>query len=259
MKVVTPHITGARSPYYDVFTSFYTVETDAGVVLFDCGSFDTDFAAYVQPLLDARGVTRERLRYVFLSHDHEDHAGGLPALLDAYPEVTVLSRSEDIQARYPAVISPENGTRILDVLQVVTIPGHTADSMGLLDTRTGTLLSGDSLQLYGLFGSGEWGANIVLPTEHRLALCTLRTLPIEQVYTAHDYHPYGAEHVGKEAVQRLLNACEQPLDEIEGLFQQYPNADDETIRRLYHAAKRRPTLGCHVVTAMRQAKSRGNS
>ncbi len=253
MQTITPYITCQQSPYYDVSTSCYLVETDKGVLLFDCGSFDSDFNAYVKPLLEGRGVTREQLRYVFLSHDHEDHAGGLSALLQHYPDVTVLSRSAAVKKCYPSVVSPQNEDRLLDVLQVVTIPGHTPDSMGLLDTRTATLLSGDSLQLYGLFGSGEWGANIPFPDEHFKALQRLRSMEIQQIITAHDYHPYGAVHNGGEAVRRALDACEAPLKQVRSLIEQYPTASNAEIRQLYHAAERLPTISIAVVDAVRKA------
>lgn len=252
MQMITLYITCQHSPYYDVSTSCYTVETEQGVLLFDCGSFDSDFFGYVQPLLEERGVTRDRLSCVFLSHDHEDHAGGLPALLEHYPDVTVFSRSSAVKERYPSAVCPQNGDRLLDVLQVVTIPGHTPDSMGLLDTRTATLLSGDSLQLYGLFGSGEWGANIPLPQEHFVALKHLRDLDIRQLVTAHDYHPYGALHNGREEVERALDACEAPLLEIQALLLRYPTWEDKAIRDMYQAKEHRPTVPAQVISGIRK-------
>ena len=40
------------------------------------------------------------------------------------------------------------------------VTGHASDCAALYDRKTKTLISGDCLQLFGVFGSGAWGANI---------------------------------------------------------------------------------------------------
>lgn len=61
---------------------------------------------------------------------------------------------------------PEDGEGIADVFRTGRISGHTADSMALLDMRTNTLISGDCLQLYGVFGATNWVCAINLSAEH---------------------------------------------------------------------------------------------
>ena len=140
---------------------------------------------------------------------------------------------------------------LLDVLQVVAIPGHTSDAIALLDTRTGTLLSGDCLQLYGIFGSGWWGANVNYPKAHFAALDRLLTLPVTAIYPAHDYHPVGDAFIGREEILRAVGACREPLLMIRDMIQNDPEADDKALATLYNKQPL-PTLGPHVVAAVRR-------
>ena len=63
-------------PYKDIFTTVYLLWAGDEAVLFDAASFDADFDV-LYPLLCAQGVTSENLKYIFISHNHTDHAGGL--------------------------------------------------------------------------------------------------------------------------------------------------------------------------------------
>ena len=71
----------------DIFTTVYTVKTDKGVLLFDAASFDTDLDAYIQPMLDELKITAEDLKYIFISHNHGDHSGGLRPIIERANEL----------------------------------------------------------------------------------------------------------------------------------------------------------------------------
>ena len=77
------HIHRITLPYKDIFTTVYTVKTDKGVLLFDAASYDTDLEQYIQPMLDELNITAEDLKYVFISHNHGDHSGGLRPIIEA--------------------------------------------------------------------------------------------------------------------------------------------------------------------------------
>lgn len=240
-------------PYKDIFTTIYTVKTDKGVLLFDAASYDTDLEQYIQPMLDELKITAEDLKYIFISHNHGDHAGGLRPIIERYPNAVILSRSAKLAETYAdyKVESHEDGDTVLDVLQIVTIPGHTKDSAAILDKRTNTMISGDCLQLYGIFGSDDWASNINHPALHLEALAKLRTMDIENIYTAHDYHPYGFKHEGKAAVAKVLVACEEPLTLVKILIENNPELDNEAIRQKFNATGKIPTLRAKVVAEVR--------
>jgi len=255
---INEHIHRLTIPYKDIFTTVYTVETPNGAILFDAASYDSDIDNYVIPLLKEVGITANDLKYVFISHNHKDHAGGLARLLQEYPDVCVVSRNPSLQEEYASyhLLTPEDGDTLMDLFRVVTIPGHTADAIALLDTRTMTMISGDCLQLYGIFGSQAWGSNIGFPAEHLEAVEKVHTLGIEAIYTAHDYHPYGFKACGKEAVGKLLDACVEPLMNLRGIVVANPQAEDEQILQLYNAAPV-PPIGKRVAAAMKAAVADG--
>jgi len=248
-------------PYKDVFTTVYTIRTPEGVALFDAASYDTDAEEYIIPFLQTVGVTAEELKYVFVSHNHGDHAGGLKGFLPFYPDVTVASRSPKIRDRMGSeshrVIVPQEGDILLGTLQVVTIPGHTVDSAALLDLRDHTMITGDCLQVHGIVGSQDWASNILHPAKYLAALEKVRKLPVKQLVTAHDYCPTGYRAEGREAVLNMIDNCEKPMRRLQKLILDNPEKDDLQIRELYNDTPNAPTIREGVVKAMRAAISEG--
>lgn len=240
--------------YKDIFTSVYVIKTNDGVMLFDSASYDCDIDDTILPALKEIDVEND-LKYVFISHAHSDHWGGLKRLMHFYPDITIISRREGIEEIYGSykIIKPKQDDIFLKVLKVVPIVGHTPDSAGILDLRDNTLISGDCLQMYGIFGSGKWCSNIRFAKQHLKEIEKLRGMEIENVFTAHDYHPMGKRFCyGKIAVQKVLDNCIAPLNDIKELILSNPTLSDEEICALFNQKENIPTLGDHVVTAVRE-------
>lgn len=253
---ITPDITRITVPYEDIYTTVCVIRTPEGAVLFDTASYDSDVPEYILPALDALGV--QDLKYIVISHNHGDHSGGLNKLAIHFPEAKIVSLHPSIAKQYGnRVLSPKDGEKLLNVLSVITIPGHAADAIALLDTRTGTLLSGDSLQVYGIYGSGKWGANIHLPVEHLVALKKLHTLPIKTILASHDYQPYGYLAQGEDAVAAYINGCKQALIDIKSFMCSHPDLDDIALESAYIAETGLPAVGSHVFAAMRTVADSG--
>ena len=254
MNSINDFVARLTTPYKDIFTTVYLVKTAQGALLFDAASYDADAEKYLLPFLSAQGLTQDDLKYIFISHPHSDHAGGLKGLLRYFPKAQVLCGSASIEKIHPGIPYRviKEGEKVLGNLQAVAVPGHTQDSMALLDERTRTLISGDGLQLFGIYGSGKWGANISYPKAYLQAIRKLRGMEIEQILTAHDYHPLGYRYDGKEQVNKALDACWAPLERIAALIEAQPEAADAEICRLYHAGELLPTLGEHVAAAVRK-------
>jgi len=251
---ITADISCVMPPYKGIYTSVFLIRTPEGALLFDAASYETDIRDIVLPWLTEQGITPDELKYVFISHKHDDHAGGLPTLLEAFPDICIATQSVGLREKYGEgkFLAPQDGELLLGCLRVVSIPGHTADSAALLDIRTGTLVCGDCLQLHGIFGMGKWGANIPYPTEHRRAVARLRQMSIETVVMAHDYYPVGRICRGRKEIGAALDACIAPLDRIAGLIATHPDMDDDAVCALYNDAPMTPTLGVHVVRAVRR-------
>lgn len=240
-------------PYKDIFTTVYIVTAPEGTILFDAASTDEDTREYLLPLLREVGIPPEELTYIFISHNHRDHAGGLAELVRACPNARIVSRSPQLAERYgERVFLPEDGENLLGCFRCIAIPGHTPDSMALLDERTNTLITGDSLQQFGIFGSEDWGAAITLPVEHFSAVEKVRRLGVDQILSAHDYHPYGYRADSREAGERILDACIEPLLRLRAMIAAHPELDDAQIRQAYLDADRVPPIHVRVVAAMRR-------
>ena len=242
-------------PYKDIFTTVYTVKTDMGVLLFDAASTEADVENYIIPMLCELSINKDEIKYVFISHDHRDHSGGILRLVRELPSATVLSRKERIKELCEGVkvVALDDGEVFMDVLKLVSIPGHTDDSAAVLDMRTNTLITGDCLQVYGIFGSEEWGSNINLTSEYLEAIKKLRKMEINNIYSAHDYHPYGFKAEGREAVGKFIDGSEEPIIKILELIKNNPELDDLAIHDLYKNSDKVPPVKPAVITAARKS------
>lgn len=241
--------------YKDIFTTVYLLEAPEGCILFDAASYPEDIDSAVLPFLQEAGITAAKLKYVFISHNHKDHSGGLERLMEHFPDCCIVSRSDSLAEKFRAFrfLKPEDGQLLLGTYRVVTIPGHTQDSSALLDLRTGTLITGDCLQQYGIRGSGDWASNISYPEEHLRAIGKVRTLAPQAIFTAHDYVPYGYRAESPQQAAQMLDACAEPLYRLKQLILDNPEADDAQIRALFSDEENHLTVNTRVVAAMRGA------
>jgi len=238
-------------PFEDIYTTVFFIRTPGGWVLFDTATYPADMDNYIFPAMGELGITADTLTHTVISHAHRDHAGGLGRLAEAYPGTVILSRSGKLAESYKSVIAPADGDTLAEVLRIVTIPGHAPDALGVYDTRTKTLLTGDCLQAYGIYGSGKWGANISQPLPHLAALNKLRLMEIGTLVTSHDYHPVGHEAHGAEEVACYIDACADALANIRKWILDHPGMNNAALADLYNAETGLPTLGAHVIKAVR--------
>ena len=251
---ITPYIHRLVIPFLDIYTSVFIIQTEQGAVLFDTATYPEDVDQYIVPALNKLGISQATLKYVIISHNHRDHAGGLARFAELYPETQIVAGSDQCQERVPErqVQVLMDGDMLGKHLKVVSIPGHTEDCIAILDARTQTLLTGDSLQLYGIYGSGNWGANIRYILEHMAATEKIQEMDIQTIVASHDYHPYGYRADGKEAIAKYVDACSQALSDIQKFIQQHASKEDAELAASYNAASGLPTVGAHVVRALRQ-------
>ena len=256
IKAFNEHISYFTVPYKDIFTTVAVIRSEKGSILFDAAFKEADIEQYIMPALEQLGV--DDLRYIFISHNHSDHAGGLKWLLPKLPHCKVISRSAALAETYPdhSFILPEDGDVFLEHFQVVTIPGHTPDCAAVLDRRTGTLITGDCLQVYGIYGSGAWGAVICWQKLHLEALKKLDAMDIQAILAAHDYHPYGQTVFGQEAVKAYIGGCLEALLRIRDILKTSLEKTDEEIIEICNDGSL-PTVPVKVVANMRKLLEQG--
>lgn len=241
-------------PYKDIWTTVYVIKTAQGALLFDAASYDEDIE-YIVPFLESCGVTEDNLKYIFISHNHKDHAGGLEKIMEVYPNTVILSRSTDIKNRFAEydVMAPQENDLILDTFKVISVVGHTSDSAGLLDMRTKTFITGDSLQVWGIVGSEPWASNIRFPVEYFKDIQKVKQMDICEIYAAHDYYPCGYKAEGKAEIERYLDCCLEPLLKMKQLILENPDTDSQGICDIYNKSKGIPTVRADVIKYLRAA------
>ena len=188
-------------PYEEGTTTVYVVTTEQGTVLVDSATYPSDVDDYILPALYELGGSPSDVRCLALTHDHADHAGGIARLAECLPHAEVRA---SFALPLPRSALLHDGDGILDTLQTVHLPGHTPHSVGFLDTRTRTLLSGDCLQLAGV---GKYRSGILCPTDYVASCERLKAMDIERIVAAHEYDPYGSIASGSAEVARYLDAC----------------------------------------------------
>lgn len=199
--------------------------------------FDTSFAfngyqmaEKVKALLDER-----KLDYIFLSHSHYDHVVGAPYILKYYPEATVVAGEyaakifakptaraimRDLDRKYAATCGIMEYEDLIDELKVditvndgdtikcgdmtftvVSLPGHTKDSIAFYLQEKKFLLGSETLGVY-------FGDNTYLPfflVGYQMSLDSfekVKQMDIEYMLLPH----YGVAN--KEETKRFLTNAE---------------------------------------------------
>jgi hydroxyacylglutathione hydrolase len=144
---------------------------------------DPSAAAPVEAVLRRHGLA---LQALWLTHHHWDHVGGVEALCDAHPGLTVVgSRYDAAHARIARqTVGLAGGDRLsfgAAPVALFDIPGHTLGAIAYL--VDGCLFSGDTLFLAGCGRVFEGTMPMM-----QASLATLRALdPGTRVYCGHEY------------------------------------------------------------------------
>lgn len=185
-----------RIPFETVYTSVFLVKTDRGAFLVDAATTDADVNGIILPALAEMGYTLSDVRGLVLTHRHNDHAGGSRHLLSLRPDLEVIADERTLA----------------DGVRTYPLPGHTEDSIGVLDGRTGTLLAGDGLQ-------GEGVDRFRCSLKNREAYVeTVKKLKsdesVKNILFSHAYEPwYDDRAFGREEVLRRLEDCLRVIGE----------------------------------------------
>ena len=181
-----------KIPFDTVYTSVFLVATEGGVTLVDCATTDEDVDTCILPALRALGYTPSDVKAVVVTHDHSDHAGGLPRIRHHAPNAEILSAARPLS----------------DGLEAYPLYGHTNGMIGLFDARTGTLISGDGLQGAGV---DKYRAYAEDRQAYRDTLQRIRKDGrIVNLLFSHAYEPWYEDHIfGRDAVLEALEECKK--------------------------------------------------
>lgn len=175
-----------KVPFENLYTSVFLIQTESANVLVDCATTPQDVEVYILPALRERGIA---LDYLLLTHNHGDHAGGKDRILQAYPTIKLTLEG-------------------VNLLTVYELKGHTLDCIGVLDERTGTLISADGLQGAGV---GKYRCSIESKEEYLKTIERIgKDENIENILFSHAYEPWYKDGVfGREEVKKCLYDCKK--------------------------------------------------
>ena len=181
-----------KVPFEKIYTSVFLITTPQGAVLVDCATTAEDVDEFIVPSLRALGYAPTDIKMLVLTHRHGDHAGGMETLLRHAPQLEVVT---DIRALADGVCTYPMG-------------GHTRDCIGVLDTRTGALISGDGIQGAGV---DKYRCYTEDPQMYLETLARIREdARIKNILFSHAYEPWLADRAsGREQVLACLDASLQ--------------------------------------------------
>ncbi|WP_430787652.1 MBL fold metallo-hydrolase [Actinoplanes sp. G11-F43] len=137
------------------FVSVYLLVRGGEVAVVDTGTPGS--AASVEDGLRAAGLGWSAVKHVILTHQHQDHAGGLAEMVPL-TAATLYAGEADVTA----IGDPGGGRGLRAVkdgdevfgLRIIGTPGHTPGHVSIFEPATGVLVTGDALRNQnGLEGS----------------------------------------------------------------------------------------------------------
>lgn len=200
--------------------------------------FDTSFAfnGYQMAEKVKNLLGERRLDYIFLSHSHYDHVVGAPYVLKYYPEATVVAGEyaakifakptaraimRDLDRKYAETCGVTEYEDLIDELKVditvndgdtikcgdmtftvVSLPGHTKDSIAFYLQENKFLLGSETLGVY--FGEGTYLPFFLVGYQMSLdSFEKVKVMDIDSMLLPH----YGV--ADKERTERFLRKAEE--------------------------------------------------
>lgn len=179
-----------KVPFMSVYTSVFLIKTEIGNILIDCATTDEDVDEIILPALKEFGLCIADVKYLVLTHNHSDHAGGKGRLLRHNSEIQVIT----------------SVTKISDEIEIYPLKGHTFDFIGVMDLRNGTLISGDGLQGAGI---GMFRCSLETKEEYLESIEKIRKDErVKNVLFSHAYEPWYKDGLfGRDEVEKCLQDC----------------------------------------------------
>ena len=184
------HIYRLTVPFETLYTSVFLVETPQMLILVDCATTADDVELCIIPALKEKGYGICDIDVIVLTHRHSDHAGGIDCILSHAPDTRVVT---DVRELTPSI-------------STYPLPGHTENCIGLLDTRTGTLISGDGIQGMGV---GKYRCSLENRTAYIKTLERIKNdARIENILFSHAYEPWNEDGAfGRKSIVERINFC----------------------------------------------------
>lgn len=197
-ELVANRMYAVRVPFQELYTTVYVFISEGKAAIIDSATYPSDIDNYVLPALGALGIKNEEVKYLLLTHSHSDHIGGFARLRELFPSAIPAAPFGLMDCGKSVVVSDKD---VIGGLCVVSLPGHTENSVGYLDTESKALMSGDCIQLAGV---GKYTKGVTLYDEYIASMDKLLSMDIDMIAAAHDYVPLGSTANGKKEVREYI-------------------------------------------------------
>ena len=234
---IVPGIYLLKVPFSTIWSAVYLVRGEKNVLIDSCTGQDAVDGCII-PALSELGLAPGDIDHLINTHAHGDHAGGNGCFIErsgcklaafetcvdklrdplkyniatrvVYPEYSPKP-AEYLPANEPDVILYEGGM-LGDRLRVYTAPGHDTECIMLHDLKTNTLITGDSLQGFGMLGQDGAGvAFYKYLSDYRNTVEKAQALDPENIIASHDFSPMGCLALGRKEVRVYLDNCTQAM------------------------------------------------
>ena len=167
---------------------FMCLQDNFGVLVHDpdtgaTASMDVPEAAPVLAALEATGWT---LTDILVTHHHNDHIGGIPAVKEKFPNARIVAAKKD-EARIPGAdvyVAESERVKVGNLTaRIIETPGHTSGHIGDFFEEDRLLFAGDTL-----FALGCGLAFEAPPPVLHQSLQKIAALPADtQIFCGHEY------------------------------------------------------------------------
>mmetsp|Transcript_13151 Transcript_13151/g.21336 ORF Transcript_13151/g.21336 Transcript_13151/m.21336 type:complete len:378 (+) Transcript_13151:976-2109(+) len=125
----------------------YVVGTGSQRILIDTGDGKNEYIQLLKKVLEDEKAS---ITHVIITHEHEDHVGGIPNVRREFPQARIWKLTKYSLEKDPSGVpydgKLENGTTIHvhgATVRAVLTPGHTADHVSLVLEEEGSIFTGD--------------------------------------------------------------------------------------------------------------------
>ena len=190
-QIITEGIYRLKVPFDDIYTSVFLIRTKQGNALVDCATYDSDVDEIIISALKDLGLSLHDIKYLILTHNHGDHAGGAKRIIELNPNVEIVENERPLS---------------FDGITVYGMKGHTLGCIGVLDARSGTLIAGDGLQGYCV---GKYKCYLESKEEYLKTIEKIRKdQNIKNILFSHAYEPWNRDYAfGRAEIEQCLEDC----------------------------------------------------
>ncbi len=231
-----------RHPWHgpDFWTGMLFIEGRGSHFLLDTAvkeAVDTTLAAFLRE----RDIPWNAISQIINTHAHGDHFEGNPQLRERTGAEFSIHKNGADKLRRAGFLPDrelEDGMELTCdgiTVRIIHTPGHSDDSICILEPETGTLFTGDSVQAQGSRNIGL--ALYTDPVSYRASLVKIRGLcrsgEVRRLVLGHPERPSEGE-VEQEELNAFLNLSIQTVDRYSAataqLLREKPDADRTDVR-----------------------------